>query len=62
MKRILMGLGSLLFGYLGSGLAGVMGYSDWSPVSLMLGMIGGAVGILVGFWLARYLDESLLNE
>lgn len=57
MKRLMIGLGSLLFGYLGSGLAGMMGYSDWSPVSLMLGVIGGAVGILIGFWVARYLDS-----
>lgn len=57
MKRLLMGLGSLLFADIGSWLTGVFGFSDWSPVSLMLGVIGGSVGILVGHWLARYLDE-----
>lgn len=57
MKRLLMGLGSLLFADIGSWLAGVFGFNDWSPVSLMLGVIGGSVGILVGYWLARYLDE-----
>ncbi|WP_230659739.1 hypothetical protein [Psychrobacter sp. I-STPA10] len=53
MNRFMMAVGSVVFGYLGSFIAGLFGASDWSPTSLVMGLIGGTVGIFVGWYVAE---------
>ena len=53
MNRLMMLIGSVVFGYAGSFIASLFGASDWSSASLIMGLIGGTVGIFVGWYVAE---------
>jgi len=53
MNRLMMLVGSVVFGYAGSFIASLFGASDWSSASLIMGLIGGTVGIFVGWYAAE---------
>lgn len=53
MNRFMMAVCSIAFGYAGSFIAGLFGASDWSPTSLVMGLIGSTIGIFVGWYVAE---------
>ena len=53
MNRLMMAVGSIGFGYAGSLLAGVFGASDWSPTSLVMGLVGSIIGLFAGWYVAQ---------
>lgn len=53
MNRLMMLVGSVVFGYAGSFIASSFGASDCSSASLIMGLIGGTVGIFVGWYAAE---------
>ena len=50
----MMTVGSFVFGYVGSFIAGLFGASDWSQSSLVMGVIGSIVGLFVGWYAAEH--------